>query len=243
MVLVVKPIGSSVWLIGFVSSMLELEELVARSRFRKSLSKLMLETLELTFGIFHFIDQPISPAEYQYPRCSGMIRCWRNWKFDSMNFKNAYDICFNDWPKFRPSWNFAMNPRSRITSRECIFFALSINSSVSVFQTWFCDEEITWLNYLPRYQITKHGDLTVQGHVIECFHICFYALHQPLVYILLIIRRIPRFLKFSRPALITPIRDCSVDTELIRREYDSEQEFRVRRFSIEVYGTLSFNHT
>ena len=56
-------------------------------------------------------------------------------------------------------------------SRECIFFSLSINSSVSVWQTWFCNDEIVWLNFLPRYKITEHGDLTVQGHVIECFHI------------------------------------------------------------------------
>ena len=157
---------------------------------------------------------------------------------------------FNDWPKFRPSWNFAMNSGLRITSRECIL----CNSSVSVLQTWFCDEEITWLNFLPRYQITKHGDLTVQGHVIECVHISaepvsgslyqsrsryqWSVLHfastlfiNPWFIFLLIIGRIPWFLKFSRHALITPIRDYSVDTELIRRENDSEQ--RVQSSSIQ----------
>ena len=82
-----------------------------------------------------------------------------------------YDFYFNDWPNFCPSWNLAMNTGSRITCGECIFFALSINSSVSVWHTWFCDEGIVRLNFLSRCQITKPRDLTVQGHVIECFHI------------------------------------------------------------------------
>ena len=55
------------------------------------------------------------------------------------------------------------------------------------------------------------------------------------LYFLLIQRKSGLF-AVSRFVLITPTRNCSVDTELIRREYDLEQQFGIRRFSVEVYG-------
>ena len=59
-----------------------------------------------------------------------------------MNSYYMYDFYFNDWPNLCPSWNFAPNSGLWTTFGDCIFFALSIDSSMSVLQTWICNEEI-----------------------------------------------------------------------------------------------------
>ena len=63
-----------------------------------------------------------------------------------MNSNDLHDFYINDWPNFCFSGNSAMISGSMITSGECIFFALSINTSMSILQTWLCDEVIVRLD-------------------------------------------------------------------------------------------------
>ena len=44
-----------------------------------------------------------------------------------------------------------------------------------------------------------------------------------------------------RSESVASIRNCSVNTELIRREYNFEQQFRVRHLSVEMYEGLIFH--
>ena len=89
MVLFVKHTGCSVRLAVSISSLLELEEFLARSRVRElcsdsshthslfesacSFEQIDAEDIVTDIGVFYVIEEAILSSGYQHPRCSYMI--------------------------------------------------------------------------------------------------------------------------------------------------------------------------